>query len=56
MGVAATSDAIWVAGREGTISRIDPVGRGVVKTIDAGNALAGIAAGGGHLWPAVQAP
>ena len=53
--VEALPDAIWVAGREGTISRIDPGQRRVVKTIEAGNALAGIAAGGGHVWAAVQA-
>jgi YVTN family beta-propeller protein len=53
--VEALPDAIWVAGREGRISRIDPGQRRVVKTIEAGNALAGIAAGGGHVWAAVQA-
>jgi YVTN family beta-propeller protein len=54
--LAASPEAIWVANGGGTVSRIDPVKREVVKTIDVGNAPAGIAVGLGNVWVSVQSP
>jgi YVTN family beta-propeller protein len=41
---------------DGTISRIDAASNEAVRTIKVGNAPAGLAFSGGHLWVAVQAP
>ena len=46
--VAVGADAVWVANTAaGTVSRIDPDTRTVVKTIELGNAPAGIAVAAG---------
>ena len=49
--------AIWVANSgDGSVSRIDPTTNEVVRTIDIGNAPAGIAVANGLVWVAAQAP
>jgi YVTN family beta-propeller protein len=55
--VAVGAGAVWVANTdEGTVSRIDPVTRKVVRTIELGNAPAGIAIAGDLVWVTVREP
>ncbi len=54
--VAYGAGAVWVANtRDGTVSRIDPKTNDV-KTIEIGNAPAGITVYRGRVWVSVQAP
>jgi hypothetical protein len=48
--------AVWVASSGGTVNRIDPGTRRVVKTISVGNVPSGIVVADGLVWVAVQAP
>ena len=55
--MAFGAGAVWVANAsDGTVSRIDPETNEVVKTIEVGNAPAGIAVSDGLVWVSVQAP
>jgi YVTN family beta-propeller protein len=55
--VAVGADAVWVANTAaGTVSRIDPETNEVGRTIEVGNAPAGIVFADGFLWVSVQAP
>jgi YVTN family beta-propeller protein len=55
--VAFGADAVWVANQsDGTVSRIDPARNEVIRTIDVGNAPAGVSVANGMVWVAVQAP
>jgi YVTN family beta-propeller protein len=50
-GVAEGGGAVWVANAiDGTVSRIDPRARRVVKTLPVGGAPSEIAAGLNALW------
>ena len=56
-GVAVGAGAVWVANAgDGTVSRIDPATRKVVKTIEVGNSPFGIVVAAGLVWVTVQAP
>jgi hypothetical protein len=48
--VAEGSGSIWVASDNGIVTRIDPIQAGVIKTIDLGRPLRGIATGDGAVW------
>ena len=57
MAVAVGAGAVWVTNRaDGTVSRIDPASNAVTRTIESGNAPAGIAMADGLVWFAVAAP
>jgi DNA-binding SARP family transcriptional activator/DNA-binding beta-propeller fold protein YncE len=57
-GIAVGAGAIWVAGADGTVSRIDPnAGQGlgrVVRTIRVGGTPSSIAVGAGLVWVTVD--
>ena len=55
-GIAAGEGALWVVNTlDGTVSRVDPVRRRVVATIDVGGLPRGIAVGGGAVWVTAHA-
>ena len=56
VAIAFGDGAVWVASSDGTVSRIDPGTRKVVKTIPVGNAPSGIVVADGLVWVTVQAP
>ena len=56
-GIAVGAGAVWVANTgDGTVSRIDPATKKVVKTIDVGNRPVGIAVAADLVWVTVQEP
>ena len=56
VAIAFGAGAVWVASSDGTVARIDPGTRRVVKTIPVGNVPSGIVVAGGLAWVTVQAP
>ncbi len=53
--VLAAAESVWVANTgDGTVSRIDPATNRVVRTIDVGQAPAGLAEADGLVWVTVQ--
>src|SRR5205085_11582662 len=56
-GVVVVGGSVWVANSgDGTLSRIDPRKRRVVRTKTVGNSPVALANVGGTLWVSVRAP
>ena len=56
IGIAVGEGAVWVANADdGTVSRIDPAEREVVKTISVGGRPVGVLVSDGRVWVTVQA-
>jgi class 3 adenylate cyclase/streptogramin lyase len=48
--IAVGEGAVWVAAKDGTVTRIDPRSSKVVATVDVGHPLGGIVAAYGKVW------
>ena len=55
VSLAAGDDALWVAGHNGSLTRVTPTGKqGAPLHLGRSGSLAGVAAGGGAIWAAVS--